>query len=199
MSILSKLKNLIRNGRQTLPMEDLGKFPKAQVKSFTEIKKVKNITPYGFYCSPVLNSQWIIFESRGNNDDLQGIGNDYENRPSPLLTGEVQIKNLLTGAFAKFDALGNITVSAPPTPLNPLTSVNVIAPVITATATSAITATAPVITATASTSVAITAPLTTITGNVVITGVLTLAGVNMNSHVHKENDIPNDTDGPKNP
>ena len=40
------IKNLIKNGRQTLPMNDIGKFPKAQCKFFTEIKNVKNLTPF---------------------------------------------------------------------------------------------------------------------------------------------------------
>lgn len=199
MSLLSMIKNLIKNGLQKKIVRDTGKIPDAQCAFMGQTKNVKNVTPYGFYCSPVIGSQWVIFSSRANSDDLQGIGNDYENRPKNLLTGELILQNLLTGAFAKFDALGNINVFAP-------TSVNVTSPIITATATTSITATAPLITATATTSAVVTTPLlaitattTNIVGNVNITGVLTVNGVNHNDHVHKENDVPNDTDSPKNP
>jgi len=200
MNLFNMLKNLIKNGKQTKVMDDTNDIPKAQNQFMGQVKNIKHVTPYGLYSSPVLDSQWLIFSSRSNPDDLQGIANDYKHRPKLLLEGEVVIQNLKTGAFTKFDALGNIisyaTASITETSV---VSNNTVAPVITGTATTNISETAPIILNTATTSMGVTSPITTFTGNVNITGTLTVNGIEFSSHVHKENDVPNDTDGPKNP
>lgn len=167
------IKNLIKNGRQKKAPDDSGKFQKAQVSFLGQIKNARQITPYGLYSSSVVNSNWILFSSRGNVDDIQGIANDYENRPKNLKEGEVVLQNLKTGAFIKLDSDGNI---------NATTSGNIVA-----TATNAaITATNDIVLNAANN--------ITMTANTI-----TINGINFGTHVHKENDVPNDTDGPKNP
>ena len=190
--VWNSLKNLIKGGKQKQIMNDLGNVPKAQVSFLGQTKNVKHLTPYGMWSSPPIGSDWIIFSERSNSDDLQGIANDYINRPKPLFEGEIIFQNLKTGAFIRFDLLGNILVFSPAS--------------VTVTAQVAINAIAPLITATATTSVAVTAPLVNVTaavtnfiGDVNITGTLTVDGINHNDHLHDENDAGGPTDGPRNP
>ena len=110
MNIFNIVKNLIKNGKQKKAANDAGNIQKAQCSFLGQQKDIKQITPYGFYSSSVVGSNWIILSSRANSDDLQGIGNDYKNRPKNLIEGEVVLQNLLTGAYIKLDSVGNINV-----------------------------------------------------------------------------------------
>lgn len=152
MNLLSMLKNLIKGGKQTKPADDKGGRTKAACNFLGQNRDIKQVSSYGVYSHPPIGSNWIIFSSRANSDDLHGIGNDYKNRPKNLLEGEVVLQNLLTGAFIKFDAVGNIEV---------FTDKDIIATAanITASALTNITATAGVdATLTAGTNIAVNAP-----------------------------------------
>lgn len=183
MNILNIIKNLIKNGKQKKVPKDSGNVQKVQCSFLGQEKDIKQITPYGFYSSSVIGSNWIIFSSRANSDDLQGIGNDYKNRPKNLKEGEVVLQNLLTGAYIKLDSVGNINV---------VTTKDIIASAanITATATNNITATA-------TTKITATAPAIDLNGYVKITGGLEVDGIVFGTHVHPENDNGGPTGPPQ--
>lgn len=205
MNIWNALKNLIKNGRQSKTADDSGDMLTASCDFLGQTRNVKGVTPYGFYNSPVLGSNWLIFSSRANSEDLLGIGNDYKNRPKNLEEGEVVLQNLLTGSYIKLLANGDIEL---------ITEADIIATAanITATATNNVTVTAGLnasinatnITATATVAAAIIAPTiiataTTATvtatninliGTVNITGSLVVNTVVFETHRHAPSIVP---------
>lgn len=110
MDIWNSLKNLIKSGKQSKTADDSGSTLVAAVDFLGQTRNVRQISSYGVYSNPPVGSNWIILSSRANSDDLHGIGNDYKNRPKNLLEGEVVLQNLLTGAFIKEHANGDIEV-----------------------------------------------------------------------------------------
>lgn len=175
MNILNMLKNLIKRGKQTSAADDSGSLSlKAPCSFLGQNRNVKQISPYGLYGSPVNGSNWIIFSSLANSDDLVGIGNDYKNRPKNLKEGEVVLQNLKTGAFIKFDASGNIEI---------ITDKDIVATAANVT----ITATTAVVTAITAT---ITATDINLNGAVKITGSLDVNGVIFNTHRHVPSVVP---------
>lgn len=152
--MLNKLQNLIKRGIQTLKPDDSGIRQFVQVKFLGQTKKVKAVSPYGFFGAPPLNSDWLIFSARSNSDDLFAIGNDYKNRIKNLKEGEVVIMNTLTQDFIHFKSDGTIKHKSS-------TAVEVEAPTVNVIASTA-----------------------TFSGDVSISGTLTLDGVVVNNHVH---------------
>lgn len=188
------IKNLIKGGKQSAPADDSGSTLRAPCNFLGQNRNVKQISPYGLYGSPVKGSNWIIFSSRANSDDLHGIGNDYKNRPKDLKEGEVVLQNLLTGAFIKLDALGNIEATT-------AGNINASGANISATAALNATITAPniiassaTITATATAKITATAPEIDLNGYVKIVGGLEVDGIIYGTHAHSNGGNP-----PQNP
>lgn len=197
MNILNIIKNLIKGGKQSKVADDSKSTTIAAVDFLGQTRDVRQITPYGFYCSPVLGCNWVIFSNRANSDDLRGIGNDYENRPKDLVEGEVVLQNLLTGAYIKLLENGDIEV---------ITEANIIAKAANITATAAANATinatniianasaaatitAPTITASATTAT-VTAANINLVGTVNVTGSLIVNGIVFETHRHAPNNTP---------
>jgi len=201
------LKNLIKGGKQSKAADDSGSTLVAAVNFLGQTRNVRGITPYGLYNSPVLGSNWIVVSNRANSEDLHGIGNDYKNRPKNLIEGEVVLQNLLTGAFIKEHANGDIEIftdkdiiaTAANVKVTASESVSVDAAAnitatainITATATATATVSAPAIvancanaTVTATAVATVTAPAINLNGYVKIIGGLEVDGIVYGTHIH---------------
>lgn len=152
--IFKKLQNLIKRGIQTLVANDSGIRQIAQVKFLGQTKQVKTLSPYGLFGSPLLNSDWLIFQARANSDDLYGIANYYKKRIKNLKEGEVVLMNVKTQDFIHFKEDGTIKHKAS-------TLVEIEAPAVNVNSNNA-----------------------TFSGNVTVNGTLIVDGVTVNGHNH---------------
>ena len=59
-----KLKAMLQRGFQT-GAQNNDEYPSAQLNYLNQTKKVKQLSPYGFYSATPINSEWIILEARG--------------------------------------------------------------------------------------------------------------------------------------
>jgi phage gp45-like len=170
-------------GRQTTTLNDKGEYPTTQVKGLGQINQIRQFTPYGYFCSPPLNSTWLIFPARGNYDDLVGIGHDFEKRFKNLLPGEVALANTETGQYIKLDKDGNINIFT-------TKDINVNCLNANVTVTEAATITAKTANLTVSDTMTITCPTTNWTGDINLTGTLNATvdviatTVSLASHIH---------------
>lgn len=197
MNWLNIIKNLMKGGKQAKTGDDSGDMLTASCDFLGQTRNVKQLSSYGFYSHPVLGSNWLIYSSRANSDDLYGIGNDYKNRPKNLKEGEVVLQNLLTGAFIKLDAVSNIELFTDKDIL--ATAENITA---TANATATINAAdvivnatdaninADNVTATATVKATVEAPQIDLNGAVKITGGLVVDGVIFGTHRHAPSLVP---------
>lgn len=155
-------------GRQTIDANDEGDFTITEVKSLAQIKNVRQLSNYGYFCAPPLTSTWVLFDMRANLDDVFGIGHDYDKRMKNLQPGEIAIGNTETGAYIFLDKDGNIHIHAPQQVHVTCDTAYVVA----------------------NTSITVEAPKTTWTGNITLHGTLTsdedviASGISLNSHVH---------------
>ena len=87
--------------------------PSAQMSYMGQTKDIPQMTPYGFFSMPPVNSLWCIFPFRDGDDDLFGFGNDYKNGPSGLVEHDVCLYNTKTKAKFILKADGDIDVYGP--------------------------------------------------------------------------------------
>lgn len=116
MSLLQRIKSLIRNGFQTNAPSDSGDYPKAQCDVMGQVQDVNIINPYGLYSAPPKGSEFIVLSSRGNSDSKWGWGTIFRKRyaknpnVSKLAEGEAILINVLTGSSVHMKADGSIDV-----------------------------------------------------------------------------------------
>ena len=112
MNLINKIKSLIFGGIQKKPAVDSGAMTTAQVSYLGQTRDVQQITPYGLACSPPNGSTWLLWQVRGNSNDIAGFGNDYKSRPKGLVEGEAVLFNSKTGTIIKLDASGNVVIES---------------------------------------------------------------------------------------
>jgi phage gp45-like len=106
--MINKIKSLIKFAKQVNKMVDSGNYPIGQLSFLGQTQDVRQITPYGLYCHPPIDSEWLVLNLRGNSDDKVGIGNNYLNRFKNLKEGEFALYNQLTGSYIYFKENGDI-------------------------------------------------------------------------------------------
>ena len=97
--MLNVIKNLIKRGLQVKTVNDKGHQQEVQLKYLGQTKTAKVVSPYGLFGASPLDSEFLIFTSRANKDDLHAIGNDYKNRIKDLKEGEVMLLNTKTKTY----------------------------------------------------------------------------------------------------
>jgi len=174
----------IKAGKQQRNMDDSGDYGKAQVLSLGQVNNIRQITPYGYFCSPPIDSTWIIFSLRNNPDDLTGYAHDFSKRMKDLQPGELGLANTETGAYIKLDKDGNINIYSP-------AGVNVNCNTANITAIDKITVNAKDAEITASDTITIDCPATSWTGDINLTGNIAVSsgdvtadGISLKTHVH---------------
>jgi len=86
---------MIKLATVSLTNEDDKNYPFIQVKYLGgKVGNALNITPYGLYSNPTLNSSSLLFSLQGNEAKLAAITNDFKNRVKNLKSGEVVLANL---------------------------------------------------------------------------------------------------------
>lgn len=110
--ILTKIVNMIKYAFVSKTMVDNQRIPTLQVTYFGKSADAQNITPYGFYNSPPLNSLAWVFSNMGDESKLGAISDDVDNRLKGLKEGEVAISNTKSGAFIKLLQDGTIEIKS---------------------------------------------------------------------------------------
>jgi len=110
MDIFNKIQSLIMRGVQKLKCDETKLQQQAQCEFLGQTQDVASIMPYGFYTSPPVGSEWLIFSVRGNSSDRVGFANDFKNRPKNLQEGDVYLVNLKTGDYINILTNGSINI-----------------------------------------------------------------------------------------
>ncbi len=176
-------------GKQKTILDDKGDYPKAQAQALGQVHNVRQITPYGFFCSPPLASSWLLFSVRDNPDDMVGFGHDFANRFKNLLPGECALANTESGAYIKLSASGDIEIFTDKDVNMTCKNANI---TVSDKATLAVT-----------TSMTVNCPTTTWTGDINVTGDITATNdvkagaISLNSHTHPVTTAPGTTGVPQ--
>jgi len=109
--LFEKIKNMVRFGRVSNPGSDSGDFPQSQTEYMKKVKDVVYIYPYGMSANAPLDELAIVINV-GHEDNAVAISASGKSRPKNLKPGEAVFGNFSKGNIAKFDASGNITITA---------------------------------------------------------------------------------------
>lgn len=119
---------------------DNGKVLQGQFFGKTKAK-IRNVTPYGFFCYPPKNSQLVVMKAI--NESFYAIAFQDSSIPS-LKENEVEVGNFVAGTTIKFDENGNIDITCSGNcTINVTGNASISAENITATANTKATVTAP--------------------------------------------------------
>jgi phage baseplate assembly protein V len=146
-------------------VNDTGRFRRALASFLGRQQQVQVLSVYGVVSSPPPGSQMVIWPMMGDESNQIGIADAQPLRPiKDLKPGEVALVNYLTGAAVFMREDGSIHVES----------------------SQQVTVEAPDVTIKASGSVTVDSPQVSFSGNVEISGTLTVAGINMNTHTHPD-------------
>jgi len=202
--------NMIRRGRITKVNPDNNQYAVHQVSYNGNTLDIEIISPYGHYYTAPLDSEVVMWNVEGQEENKAGMANKSTARYKGLKSGEVAIGNPVAGSKVLFDESGNVTVTVPG---NQVVTVNGSA---TINVTGAATITAAMVDVTTTGATTITAPTVAIVGNATITGNLDVDGsitdnaqsntntmsdmrAKYNIHTHNENGGGGPTDSPNQP
>ncbi len=167
--MMNAIKNLIRKAVTSSPQKDGNFTYNVQLKSYNAPIQAEVIYPYGMAASPPDGAMALMFQVANQPENASAIVYDPATRFTGLKEGEFICGNQKVQTSIKFDADGNVEIK--------------------------------------------TNGLCKITGDLQVTGEITAGGdmtvlndtnplamsdfrTIFNSHTHKENDVPNNTDSP---
>ena len=196
LDLLAKLKNVVRWGTVTGPVDQVQQFPVQQVTYKGKVVNCMMAFPYGMYSHvSSTNVLTMMFAMEGNADNRAAIPLIPQKRPVDLEQNEVAIYHPFTNSFIKFRNNGNIEIDTAPinaeTEEQTLGNITVNCVNATVTAIENVNVNCVEAIVTASTSVTLDTPETTITGNLTVQGAtaltstVTSGGTDIsNSHLH---------------
>ena len=111
MSILNKIKNILRLGYVTNTTSDSEQFPKSQITTFGDAKDLVVIYPYGFSANAPINTMAIIANVGAGEKEI-AFPFSSETRQKNLKSGEVAIGNYVKESIITFLENGDIKVDS---------------------------------------------------------------------------------------
>lgn len=108
--MLKKITNMIKRGVISLVIKDDGDFKLTQVTFLGNTRKVEELSPYGIYTKAPIDTNILLFNVLGHEDNIIGIPYGTRNRIKNLEEGEICVANRLTGSKIYFKKNGDIEI-----------------------------------------------------------------------------------------
>jgi len=111
MSILTKIKNIVRWARVTRPATGIAPFHVQQVEYLGKVADCLMIFPYGTHANVAKDSLVAMLSVGADASNRAGIGWDAASRPE-LQEGEVAVYHPASGTLIKLNSSGGVNVTA---------------------------------------------------------------------------------------
>jgi hypothetical protein len=109
--MIEKIMNLVKRCLITIPSQELGQYPVAQVSYFGKAGNSEEIYPYGMGGVSPSGSIGIMFNVNGQEDNRSHIATAPKLRPGGLKPGETYFGNLVSGSITIFKENGDWDVT----------------------------------------------------------------------------------------
>ena len=119
--INNRITNLVKTAEITLPDNDLGNYPTAQVSYYGKIVETQMVYPYGLHANAPANTLLKLTNNMGQEENTYGIPYSTNQRPKGLQVGEVVVGSPQVGNYTKFCVNGDVNVTA-------IKDVNIVSP-----------------------------------------------------------------------
>ena len=106
--IQNRISNLVKTAYVTLPDNDLGDYPTAQISYYGKVAYTQMVYPYGLEANAPTNTLMKLISNMGQEENTCAINYTAKERFKGKLPGEVVVGSPQTRSFIKFVVNGDI-------------------------------------------------------------------------------------------
>ena len=108
----SKIKNMIKRAVSTLDCDTKNNITRTQVSYMGKTKQIEVYLPYGISANIPNNSDYILLNIQGQEENVVGLGHYIEGKIKNLNVGEIVIQNPIAGTKIYLKSDGSIDIIA---------------------------------------------------------------------------------------